>query len=129
MKEKFEPKSSFIESAEYDKGSEVMTLTFKNGTQYNYTQVGLATWKSFQQSPDHSSYYSRAIKGRLTSVPIKRAVVGNKVKTPLNQSKHVVNPSVKGVTNGSMLNAGLQRKLKRAGLKGPGTVPNNLYSI
>lgn len=128
MKEKFEPKSSFIESAEYDKVSEVMTLTFKNGTQYNYTQVGLATWKSFQQSPDHSSYYSRAIKGRLTSVPIKRNTVGKKLKTPLNKET-LIKPSVKGATNGSMLNAGLQRKLKRAGLKGPGTIPSNLYSI
>lgn len=128
MKEKLEAKSSFIENAEWDSVSEVMVLTFKNGSQYNYIQVGLSTWKSFQQSPDHGSFYARAIKGRLTAVPVKRNIIGKKLKTPLNKEALINNPSVKGLNNGNMLNAGMQRQLKRAGLKGPGTVPSSLYS-
>jgi len=83
----FTPKSSFIELASYDAAANVMTLTFKTGSQYKYLNVGLSTWLSFKQSPDHSSYYSRAIKGNLSSIPVTRKVIGKKTDSPLHKIK------------------------------------------
>src|ERR1700719_3328488 len=83
----FVPKSSFLLKCEYDETQRQMTLTFKTGGQYKYFYVFPATWMSFKQSPNHSSYYSRAIKGKLMSVPVQKHNIGRQHSTPLKQHK------------------------------------------
>src|ERR1019366_8231149 len=83
----FTPKSSFIEKAEYDEQARSMTVTFKTGSQTKYMYVFPSTWLSFKQSPDHSSYYSKAIKGKLMSINIIKHNVGKPHSTPLKQHR------------------------------------------
>jgi len=113
MKDKIALKSTFLESAEYDDKSQTMTLTFKTGSQYNYLNISPSTWLSFKQAPDHSSYYSRAIKGRVVGVPIKSGAVGRKQSSPLKANK--LNRSL-NKPNGNITDNGLKRSLKRSGL-------------
>lgn len=87
-KEAFQPKSSFIEQAEYDEASRSMTLTFKNGTSYKYLFVFPAVWANFKQAVNHSVYYSKMIKGKLMSVPLVKKAVGKRLSTPLHHLKH-----------------------------------------
>lgn len=86
--DKFQPKSSFIEQAEYDEASRSMTLTFKNGTSYKYLFVFPAVWSNFKQAVNHSVYYSKMIKGKLMSVPLVKKSVGKRQSTPLHHLKH-----------------------------------------
>lgn len=110
--DEFVPRSTFLESAKWDRKSQVMILTFKTGSQYQYQSISESIWLSFKQSPDHSSYYSRGLKGRSVSVPIAKKVVGIKKSTPLQQNK--LNRSLS--TNGNITDNGLKRDLKRRGL-------------
>src|ERR1700719_1828491 len=102
--DKFTPSSSFLELAEYDKKSYSMTLTFKNGNQYKYLWVFPTVWATFKQSPDHSSYYSRAIKGKLLAVALKKSNTGQMKSTPLHkhQTKRGLNNGKRYVSNGSI---------------------------
>jgi hypothetical protein len=83
--EKFTPSSSFLELAEYDTQAYAMTLTFKNGNSYKYLWVFPTVWQTFKESPNHSSYYSKMIKGKLLNVPIKRNNIEHKHSTPLHK--------------------------------------------
>src|SRR4029077_1910000 len=85
--DKFQPKSSFIEQAEYDADQRLMTLTFKNGTSYRYLFVFPSIWLNFKSSTNHSVYYSKLIKGKLLSVPLIKKAIGKRLSTPLHQIK------------------------------------------
>lgn len=84
-KESFKPKSAWMQNCEWDTQSKTMTITFSNGSQYVYTDVSMPTWQSFKESENHGVYYSRAIKGRISSVPITRQPIGQKKSTPLKK--------------------------------------------
>lgn len=84
----FVPKSSFLEKVDYDETQYQMTVTFKGGkNQSKYLFVYPATWLSFKQSPDHSSFYSKAIKGKLLSVNIVKHTLGKHKNEPLKEAK------------------------------------------
>lgn len=96
-KDKFKPKVSWMQNCEWDSESKTMTITFDNGSQYAYQDVSMPTWQSFKESPDHGTYYSRAIKGRIASVPITKQPVGQKKSSPLKkvtQRKTLVKPGL-----------------------------------
>lgn len=82
---KFKPKASWLQNCEYDPKSKSMTITFDNGSQYKYIDVDKGLWESFKSSPDHGTYYSRAIKGKVSSVAITRLPIGQKKSTPLKK--------------------------------------------
>lgn len=84
-KETFAPTSSFLELVEYDPQSRTMEITFKSGTKLRYFQVYPATFASFKQSPSHSTYYAKAIKGNLISSKIIANDIGRKTSTPIKR--------------------------------------------
>lgn len=102
-KDEFAPKSTFIERVKYDRKANALDITFKSGSTRRYLSCSPATFESFKSSPDHSSYYARALKGRLASVPIIDKNIGTNKSTPL-----------KKIPERRTLNAGLKRT--------PGTV-------
>lgn len=114
--DKFEPKSSFLTLAEYDDKARAMTITFKTGSQVKYMYVFPATWLSFKEAKDHSSYYSRAIKGKLMSISIVKKTIGHTRSTPLHQIKQK-----RGLNNG-------KRNIKPAGNVEHGNIPRSLIS-
>lgn len=131
----FAPKSSFIENADYNPDTEKLTLTFKSGSQYAYQNISPSTWLSFQQSPDPSSFYANALKGNSQSIPIKRALVGKSRSNPLHKFKEERTLSRYAPANSNSksqrsnpLALGLSDTLTRAGLRGKGTIPHELYS-
>lgn len=85
-KDSFAPASSFLELVEYDPQSRTMEVTFKSGSKHRYFMVFPATFAAFKQSPSHSAYYARAIKGNLISAKLIDHEIGRNDSTPL---KHV----------------------------------------
>ncbi len=83
QKERFAPASSFLETVEYDPQQRTMDITFKTGSKHRYFMVFPATFASFKQSPSHSTYYARAIKGNLMGTKIIAHDIGRKKSTPL----------------------------------------------
>src|ERR1700689_2435238 len=83
--DKFTPSSSFLELAQYDAEQYVMTLTFKTGSSYRYLWVFPTIWQSFKESPSHSSYYTKMIKGKLLNVAVKKSNTGRVESTPLHK--------------------------------------------
>ena len=82
-REKFSPRSSFIELCEYDRKSNTLDITFKSGSVHRYLFCFPATFETFRASPDHSSFYARAIKGKLMAVPVVKHNIGRERSTPL----------------------------------------------
>ncbi len=82
-KERFAPASSFLETVEYDPLQRTMDITFKTGAKHRYFQIYPSTFLAFKQSPSHSTYYARAIKGNLAGSKIISADIGRKDSTPL----------------------------------------------
>jgi len=85
--DKFTPRSRFIELVTFDRQSNTMDITFKSGSVRKYLYCFPSTFETFKQSPTHDAYYSRGIRGRLTSVAIREHTIGRAVKTPLKQPK------------------------------------------
>ena len=44
--------SSNLDSAQYDAESELLTVRFKNGTAYRYTDVSAETYRNFEETFD-----------------------------------------------------------------------------
>lgn len=84
-KEKFAPASSFLETVEYDSDARTMDITFKSGTKHRYFMVYPATFAAFKQSPSHSVYYAKAIKGNLVSSKVISNDIGEKTASPLKR--------------------------------------------
>jgi len=106
--DEFSPKSSFMELCKYDRKSNTLDITFKSGSVRRYLSCFPATFETFRQAPDHSSFYARAIKGNLSSVPIFEKTIGR-------ERSH----ALKKVTQRRTLNAGIKRiagTVARAGL-------------
>jgi hypothetical protein len=104
-KVKFSPRSSFLELCEYDRKSNTLDVTFKSGSVHRYLFCFPATFDAFRQSPDHSSFYARAIKGKLMAVPIIKHTIGRNRSTPL-----------RGAHQRTKLNGPVAGTVKRAGL-------------
>ena len=120
----FVPQSSYLAKAEYDDSQRQMTITFKTGTQTRYLYVFPATWLSFKQSPDHSSYYSRAVKGKLMAVPLQKHTIGHQRSTPLKQHK-----LKRGLENGNIHTDALSRNVSArssSSKRRAGNIPGSL---
>ena len=96
--DKFAPKSSFMELVAYDRKSNTLDITFKSGSVHRYLFCFPATFETFRSSPDHSSFYARAIKGKLMAVPIVKHTIGRERSSPL-----------KGAHQRRKLNGGTER--------------------
>lgn len=83
--DEFAPKSSFMESVKYDRKGNTLDIHFRSGSVHRYLFCFPATFETFRQSPDHSSFYSRAIKGKLMSVPLVKNDIGRQIDTPLKK--------------------------------------------
>lgn len=81
--DEFTPRSSFIEHVKYDRQSNTMDITFKSGSVHRYLFCFPATFETFRQSPDHSSFYAKAIKGKLMGIPVIKKTVGKNESHPL----------------------------------------------
>lgn len=86
-KETFSPASSFLELVEYDPAAKTLDITFRTGTKHRYLQCYPATFESFKQSPTHSAFYARAIKGNLPAVKLIDNNIGRQESTPLRKVK------------------------------------------
>lgn len=86
--DEFTPRSSFMEHVKYDRKSNTLDITFKSGSVRRHLFCFPATFDSFRQSPDHSSFYARAIKGKLMSVPIVQHTVGKERSHALKIHRH-----------------------------------------
>ncbi len=106
--DEFAPKSSFLESVKYDRKAKALDITFKSGSTHRYLFVFPATFETFRQSPDHSSFYARAIKGKLMSVPINVKNIGRNISTALKHVKQrrTLDAGVKRIA-GTVARAGL----------------------
>lgn len=85
--DEFAPKSSFMENVKYDRKANTLDITFKSGSIHRYLFCFPATFETFRQSPDHSSFYARAIKGKLMSVPIQKHTIGREKSHALKAFK------------------------------------------
>lgn len=83
--DEFTPRSSFIEHVKYDRKANTLDIHFKSGQVHRYLFCFPATFETFRQSPDHSSFYARAIKGKLMSVPIIKKDIGKQRSHALHQ--------------------------------------------
>lgn len=83
-KEQFSPKSSFIALVEYDKAKSQLDITFKTGSLHRYVFVFPTVYQSFKESPNHSVYYAKAIKGKLKSIKLISKTIGHK-HTQINE--------------------------------------------
>lgn len=101
-KENFSPASSFIELVEYDPENRTMDITFRSGSKIRYVDVFQNTFLSFKQSPTHSAFYARAIKGNLQSVKIISNDIGTQKASPL-----------KTITKEQPLDTGLRKQIAR----------------
>jgi hypothetical protein len=104
-KHKFAPASSFLELCEYNPQEQSLDITFKSGSKRRYVNVSPVAFQSFQTAPDHSSFYSRALKGRFVSVPLQAHPVGRVKKQALKTPK-VLNA---GMSDHGLIPAGLAR--------------------
>jgi hypothetical protein len=75
-------KSSFIAALEYDQQNLTLTTHMKNGAIYQHKYVTPLDWNALQQSQDHSSHWSKNIRGKKMSVRVKVA------KAPRSELKH-----------------------------------------
>ena len=82
-KDQFSPRSSFLELVEYDSKAYTLDIHFKSGSQYRYLFDFPASYTTFKESPTHDAYFSKAIRGKYLSVPIKSHKIGRQEHTPL----------------------------------------------
>lgn len=92
LKDKFSPTSQFMALVEYDSAALTMDIHFHSGTHKRYLYCFPTTYQSFKESPTHDAYFSKAIRGRLSSITIKDASIGKQQKSPLKaikQRRHI----------------------------------------
>jgi len=58
--------SSNIESSDYDAETQTLTITFQNGSSYEYTNVPPAIHRGLQAAGSTGSFFHRAIKPRFS---------------------------------------------------------------
>lgn len=85
--DKFSPASTFISLVEYNPKERTMDITFHSGSKIRYIDVSPTTFMSFKQSPTHSAYYARAIKGNVQSVKLVDNAIGYNKSTPLKKDR------------------------------------------
>lgn len=69
--------SSFIAALEYDQNNLTLTTHMKSGAIYQHKFVLPSDWLNLQTSQNHSSTWSRAVKGKKMSVRLKSAKAPN----------------------------------------------------
>lgn len=106
--DEFQSKSSFLENVKYDRKNNAMDVTFKNGSVRRYLSVFPSTFENFKQSPSHSSYFARAVKGKLTSAPVVSKNIGRQQTTALKKltQRRVLDAGTKRI-QGTVARAGL----------------------
>ena len=62
MGETFIPRSTNIGEVVFDAGT--LTVTFKNGDQWQYSGVPAEVYAAFQRAPSAGSFFFRQIRGR-----------------------------------------------------------------
>ena len=81
--DEFTPRSSFLEHVKYDRQSNTLDIHFKTGNARRHLFCFPATFETFKQAPDHSSFYARVIKGKLLSIPLVNKNIGKEISQPL----------------------------------------------
>lgn len=62
--------SSNISDVAYDEKTRTMSITFRDGSTYNYFDVPLGVYDRLITAPSKGSYFAQNIKGRFTSTKI-----------------------------------------------------------
>lgn len=57
-------RSSFIDSLEYDKDTDTLTINFSDGAVFDYPNVSPATFRNFCLAPSAGEFFHRHIKDR-----------------------------------------------------------------
>jgi hypothetical protein len=73
----FSPQSSFIALLEYDQQNLTLTTHLKSGAIYQHKMVTPMDWTAMQAAQNHGSFWSRMIKGKKTSVKVKKVRAPN----------------------------------------------------
>jgi hypothetical protein len=87
---RFSPASKFIELVEYTPSNTslgILDVTFKNGTVIRAPWCFKLTFESWRESPTHDAYFSKAIKGRMLFVTLRRHTHGKQISSPLQKAK------------------------------------------
>lgn len=56
--------STGIISATYESSIKYLTVTFKTGKSYGYSEVPIEVWNSFKEATSKGSFFSRNIKNK-----------------------------------------------------------------
>lgn len=69
--ETFIPRSSeSLDQASYDEAEKVLTVTFKDGTSWEYRNVPRETFMGLQHAPSAGSYFYRNIRSRFVGAEV-----------------------------------------------------------
>lgn len=60
------PGSSNIEQFAFDPDTDTLTVTFRNGDEYDYFNVPPATYRAMQAAPSAGQFLNRHVKGRFS---------------------------------------------------------------
>lgn len=86
-KDKFAPASKYMSTVEYDPKALTMEITFKSGSKTKYFLIYPSTFLAFKKSPNHDSFFSKALKGTAMSVKIIANEIGRSPVGPLKAPK------------------------------------------
>lgn len=89
-------RSSFIQTAAYDGASQTLTVEFKTGEPLVYHEVDKQTWEQFRETPSKGSFYARMIKGKFSSVNIKRGLKVSDFEKAVEKTRRQVRPARQG---------------------------------
>jgi hypothetical protein len=64
MVETFIPRSTNLDQVVYDPDLKLMTITFKSGDAWEYSNVPPEVYRGIQHAPSAGSYFFRNIRGR-----------------------------------------------------------------
>lgn len=64
MFETYIPSSSHIDRVDHESETGVLTVTFKDGRQYEYSGVPITVFQAFQHARSAGEFFQRQVKGR-----------------------------------------------------------------
>ena len=70
VKETFVPRSSNLAQVEYDTEERLMSITFQDGRQYEYSGVPVTVFQGIQNASSAGSYFWRQIRNRYAEVEV-----------------------------------------------------------
>lgn len=86
-------KSSNIESAVYNRDTKTLRVTFKNGSVYDYANVGIREANAFEKAESAGVYFKAHIKGQKDTTKVKGAGKADSAPAPKAETK----PAAKAV--------------------------------